>query len=106
MRMIMSAAASLLALLSSAQAGQVWLTMDHVRPYQLERPASNIVIGNPAIADVTVQDSENILLFGKAPGMTNIVITDDAGKTIENMIIRVRSSSDMLTYFRGSSRMT
>ena len=107
MRKLISAAAAIAALVSTAQAGQVWLTMDYVRPYKLERPAQNIIIGNPAIADVEVQDSNNLLLFGKAPGMTNIYIMDGEGEVIENMIVRVRSNShNMLTFHHGTDRTT
>jgi len=107
MRAIFSVLAMLFALTTGAEAGQVWLTMDQVRPYKLETPAQNIVVGNPAIADVTVQDNQNLLLFGKSPGLTNIYIFDEAGETIENMIVRVRSqNSDMLTFYRGAARTT
>ena len=107
MRMILSTAAFAIMLVSSAQAAQVWLTMDQVRPYRLEKPAQNIAVGNPAVADVTVQDNQNILLFGKAPGLTNIYLFDENGDTIDNLIIRVRSpNTDMLTYYRGTARTT
>lgn len=107
MRTIFSVMVALLALTSGAQAGQIWLTMDQVRPLKLETPAQNIVIGNPAIADVTVQDNQNLLLFGKAPGLTNIYIADEKGDVIDNLIVRVRSpSTDMLTFYRGSARTT
>ncbi len=107
MRAIFSGLATLFALTTGADAGQVWLTMDQVRPYKLETPAQNIVVGNPAIADVTVQDNQNLLLFGKSPGLTNIYIFDEAGEPIENMIVRVRSqNSDMLTFYRGAARTT
>lgn len=107
MRKFIFAAAAFAAMMSTAQAGQVWLTMDYVRPYKLERPAQNVIIGNPAIADVSVQDASNLLLYGKAPGMTNIYIMDADGEVIENMIVRVRTNAnDMLTFYRGSARTT
>lgn len=107
MRKLIAVAFSMITAVSAAQAGEVWLTMDHVRPYKLEKPAQNIIIGNPAIADVTVQDAENLLLFGKAPGLTNIFIMDEEGNTIENMIVRVRTNAtDQLTFHRGSARTT
>lgn len=107
MRKFVFAAAVIAAMTSAAQAGQVWLTMDYVRPYKLERPAQNVIIGNPAIADVSVQDATNLLLYGKAPGMTNIYIMDSDGAVIENMIVRVRTNAtDMLTLHSGSSRTT
>ena len=106
MRFIAIAISSLF-LATNAQADQVWLTMDQVRPYEIKVPAGQIVVGNPGIADVSVQDKSRLLLFGKAPGLTNIFIFDENGKTIENLKIRVKSaSSDMLTVHRGSARVT
>ena len=92
---------------SAAHAEHVWLTMDQVRPFKLDNPAHSVVVGNPGIADVTVQDNSNLLLFGKAPGLTNIYVFDEDGKTLKNLVIRVRSpSSDMLVVHRGAARTT
>jgi Flp pilus assembly secretin CpaC len=92
---------------TSANAEQLWLTMDQVRPFELQKPAGQIVVGNPAIADVTVQDKTRIFLFGKAPGLTNIFIFDEEGNPIDNLIIRVRATADnMLTMHRGAARTT
>lgn len=102
-----SAAAFAVSAVTPASAGQVWLTIDHVRPYVIERPANEIVIGNPGIADVTVQDKTRVLLYGKAPGVTNMYIFDEDGKTIENLVVRVTASTDgLLTLNRGSMRTT
>ena len=91
---------------SNAYADQVWLTMDQVRPYELKAPAGKIVVGNPGIADINVQDKTNVLLFGKTPGLTNIFIFDEDGAAIDNLIVRVRASNDMLIVHRGSTKMT
>ena len=106
MRMI--AAAALMTLLAApASADQLWLTMDQVRPYDISRPAGQIIIGNPAIADVKVQNNARVLLFGKAPGMTNMYILDAEGKEIDNLVVRVRSNNvSMLTYQRGLQRLS
>ena len=107
MRFLVSALVALATVTTSVQAEQIWLTMDQVRPYKLERAAQNIVVGNPAIADVTVQDNKNLLLFGKSPGLTNIYIFDEQGETIDNMMVRVRSqNTNMLTFYRGAARTT
>ncbi|HXI87181.1 MAG TPA: pilus assembly protein N-terminal domain-containing protein [Parvularculaceae bacterium] len=106
MRVLIAAAALSLAA-GTAHAGEIWLTMDQVRPYTLEKPAGQIVVGNPAIADVTVQDKTRVLLFGKAPGLTNMYIFDDAGTAIDNLIVRVNTGgANMLTMHRGASRVT
>lgn len=107
MRRIFAAAALSLISTQVAAAEQLWLTMDQVRPYKLDNPADSIVVGNPGIADVTVQDNSNLLLFGKSPGLTNIYIFNENGEAVNNLIIRVRTpSSDMLTVHRGSERST
>ena len=107
MRRIFAAAAIFAAMTQGAAAEQLWLTMDQVRPFKLEAPAQSIVVGNPAIADVTIQDNTNLLLFGKAPGLTNIYVFDENGDAARNLTIRVRTpSSDMLTVHRGAARTT
>ncbi|MEX6633107.1 pilus assembly protein N-terminal domain-containing protein [Hyphococcus lacteus] len=107
MRSIFTALVILTATTQVAAAEQLWLTMDQVRPYKLENPAQSIVVGNPSIADVTVQDNSNVLLFGKAPGLTNIYIFNEDGEAVKNLIIRVRTpSADMMTVHRGIARTT
>ncbi len=107
MRKLVAAFLALAGSISTAQAGQVWLTMDQVRPYTMKKPAQSIVIGNPGIADVLTQDGDKLMLVGKAPGLTNIYLFDESGETIENLMIRVRSaSSDMLVVHRGAARTT
>lgn len=90
-----------------ANAQQIWVTMDQVRSYTTEESADSIIVGNPGIADIAVQDKNRFLLFGKAPGLTNIVILDEKGETIENLTVRVNPpSSGMLVYHRGAARTT
>ena len=90
-----------------AIAGELWLTIDQVRNYEIETPVSSIVVGNPAIADVTVQSNNKILLYGKTPGLTNIYFFDQNGDRIDNLNIRVQSpSGNMLVLNRGVERAT
>ncbi|MCI5046580.1 MAG: pilus assembly protein N-terminal domain-containing protein [Aquisalinus sp.] len=90
-----------------AMAGELWLTIDQVRNYEIETPVSSIVVGNPAIADVTVQSNNKILLYGKTPGLTNIYFFDQNGDRIDNLNIRVQSpSGNMLVLNRGVERAT
>lgn len=104
---IMLAAVLAAAVAAPASADQIWLTMDQVRGYALKSPASQIVVGNPAIADIKVQDTSRLLLFGKAPGMTNLLVLDADGNEIENLVVRVRSNNvSMLTLQKGVQRLS
>lgn len=102
---VLSLSAALFATAASAE--QVWVTMDQVKPYTFKQEVAQIVIGNPGIADVTVRDKTRVLLFGKAPGLTNMFLFDADGNEMENLIVRVRASnSDLLTLQRGGQRFT
>lgn len=108
MRSVALGLAALIATLSSPiNAQQLWVTMDQVRSYSVDKPADSIIVGNPGIADIAVQDENRFLLFGKAPGLTNIIVLDNSGETIENLTVRVNPpSSSMLVYHRGPQRTT
>lgn len=107
MRSLILSLATATALSTAAHAEQVWLTMDQVTPYSFKQEVDQIVIGNPGIADVTVRDKSRVLMFGKAPGLTNMYLFDADGNEIDNLIVRVRATnSDMLTLQRGGQRYT
>ena len=56
--------------------------MNQAKIVKLSRAADTIVIGNPAIADASVQDATTVVLTGKGFGVTNLVILDEAGAPI------------------------
>ncbi len=96
-----------LAVAMPATAEQIWVTMDQVRSHAISKSADSIIVGNPGIADVSVQGKDRFLLFGKAPGLTNIIILDEEGETIDNLQVRVNPpSNNMLVYHGGSNRTT
>lgn len=107
MRIFLLSIAASLGSATAALADQVWVTMDQVAPYAFKQDVDQIVIGNPGIADVTVRDKSKVLIFGKAPGVTNLFLFDANGNEIENLIVRVRATgAEMLTFHRGGQRAT
>jgi Flp pilus assembly secretin CpaC len=107
MRMILISLAASFGAATAAHADQVWVTMDQVAPYEFKQDVDQIVIGNPGIADITVRDKTKVLIFGKAPGVTNLFLFDADGKEVDNLIVRVRSvGAEMLTFQRGGQRAT
>ena len=105
---LVSFVAAFTMMISTASAEQIWLTMDQVRPYELKAAAGQVVVGNPAIADIidsaTTPDRDRLMLVGRSPGMTNIFIFDENGEPIQNLQVRVRTN-DMLTFHRGPTRL-
>lgn len=74
---------------------------------KLARPADTIVIGNPNIADASVQDASTIVLTGKGFGVTNLVILDRDGMPIvDEQIVVSRSVADSVRIYRRSNVQT
>lgn len=56
---------------------------------RLERPATNIFIANPEIADVQAKSASMIYIFGKSAGETSIYALDDDEKVIYSAKVSV-----------------
>jgi len=80
-----------LAMIPSAYAApkDVSLVPDKAKILRLDRPASTIIIGNPAIADATVRNGNMMILTGKSYGSTNLIALDGAGEEIANINLTV-----------------
>ena len=68
---------------------EIVLSLDKSTVVEIGRPASDVVITNPAIADAAVQTSQRMIFRGVSIGTTNAFIFDDAGNQILNLEIRV-----------------
>jgi len=83
------------------------LVIDFAKILQLKEPIATLIIGNPGIADATIQDDQTIVLTGKAAGMTNLIAINDDGEELANVLVRVASNVRRLTtVFYGSKRQT
>jgi hypothetical protein len=67
---------------AAALATTLAVPLDQSALVTLSAPAHNVVVGNPAIADVAVPDQRHIIITGKGQGVTNLVVTDAGGKPI------------------------
>ena len=75
------------------------------RVLRLSAPAATVIIGNPAVADVTIQDPQTLVLTGKSYGRTNMIILDSRGDPIADTIVEVNQLvSDTVTVFMGTQR--
>src|SRR5579859_4018930 len=59
---------------------------------QLPRDAVQVVVGNPAVADVTMQSPRALVLFGKYPGGTSLLVLDRAGNAILHTSVMVTAA--------------
>jgi hypothetical protein len=88
---------------AAAQAMSVPLS--ETRPLSLGGSAADVLIGDPAIADVTVIDHRHLLVHGKGFGRTNLVVMDARGRTIfSGPIVVGASDEDHVSVFRGAQQ--
>lgn len=93
-----------------AMAGDQVFRVDLNKSEMLRLPAAAgaIVVGNPLIADISVQDADTLFVVGRGFGETNLIVLDRAGQTIMNADIQVTSvtPSHGLRVFNATRRQT
>jgi len=60
--------------LSARAEDRLDVTWRQARVVRLAKPATSVIVGDPTVADVTLDDPNTLVVFGKAPGETNIVV--------------------------------
>lgn len=100
--------ASAIGTVSSALAGEpIQVVVDRAKVMRISRPADVVIIGNPAIADATVQDSQTLIITGRSFGSTNLIVLDADGLAIADETISVGPQNDqVVTVYRRAARQT
>lgn len=98
----------LLAIASPAPAAEpIVVELDQARIMKLPDRAATVVIGNPLIADISLQHSGIAVITGKGYGATNIIAMDRAGTVLLEKTIEVTGPSDsIVVVYRGINRET
>jgi hypothetical protein len=85
----------------------ITVKVNMARLLRISSPASTVVIGNPGVADVTIQDPQTLVLTGKSYGQTNVIVLDSIGNPIADTLVEVvQSQADLVTVFNAGSRST
>ena len=92
---------------ASAANEPIDVTIDFAKVMKLSQPAHTIILGNPGVADASVNDENTLVLTGKTAGTTNLIVLDANGAEVVNSVIRVSSDVRQLTtVFYGATRQT
>jgi Flp pilus assembly secretin CpaC len=99
--------ASFAVLPAAATAEPIAVTVDRAKVLHISQPADVVIIGNPAIADATIQDSQTLIITGRSFGTTNLIVLDKQGQSIASDLVTVSPSDDqVVTIYRRASRET
>ena len=90
-----------------ATTAPVSVKVNMARILRISSPANTVIIGNPRVADVTIQDPQTLVLTGKSYGQTNMIVLDAQGNAIADTLIEVvQAQADIVTVYLGASRTT
>ncbi len=98
---------ALVALSPAAVAGDLVVKYDQSQLLRVPRPITSIIIGNPSIADVTVQSPNLLVVTGRTFGITNVIALDSDRNVIQDQrVVVVRDGASQVSLYRGTKRET
>jgi Flp pilus assembly secretin CpaC len=81
------------------------VNVDQAKLVRLPKRVTTIVVGNPLIADVTLQPGGVMVVTGKGYGATNVIAMDNAGDVLVDHAIQVEGATgQIVTVYRGVVR--
>jgi hypothetical protein len=92
---------------AAADGAPISVKVNMARILRINAPAATVIIGNPGVADVAIQDPQTLVLTGKSYGQTNLIVLDSMGNPIADTIIEViQAQGDLMTVYLGNARTT
>jgi Flp pilus assembly secretin CpaC len=76
---------------SPLAAADFTVIMDQAKLVKLPDKVATIVVGNPMIADVSLQPGGMMVITGKGYGVTNLVVLDRVGTVLMQKTIEVQA---------------
>lgn len=93
--------------LPAAAAEVLDVRLDKAEVLRLSAPAAIIVVGNPAIADVTVENPLLLFVIGRSPGETNLLVLDEGGEMVGDYeLIVVAETPRHVTVNRSTEQLS
>jgi hypothetical protein len=89
-----------------ASADNVTINLDEARIVKLPDRVATIVIGNPLIADATLQNGGILIVTGKGYGATNLLALDRSGQVLMDQTVQVLgpATDDLVVVYKGIER--
>ncbi|SMQ58345.1 Pilus formation protein N terminal region [Devosia lucknowensis] len=81
------------------------VNVNMARVLRISAPAATVIVGNPGIADVTIQDPQTLILTGKSYGQTNLIVLDSRGEPVADTLVEVvQMTAGTMTVYQGQNR--
>jgi hypothetical protein len=81
------------------------VVLDQAKVLKIPERTTTVVVGNPLIADISVQSGGMIVVTGKGYGITNLIALDARGNTLMEQSLEVRGATEnVVAVYRGVER--
>lgn len=92
---------------SGARAADLVVSYDQSQLLRLPRPVASVIIGNPSIADVSVQSGSLLVVTGKTFGVTNIIALDADRNVIQDQrVVVTRDDKRTVKLTKGGAQQS
>lgn len=92
---------------SRAAAEDLIVHYDQAQLLRMPRAVAEIIVGNPSVADVTIQGGNLLVVTGKTFGVTNVIALDGDRNVIQDQrIIVERDLQGVVNLHKGTARYT
>jgi Flp pilus assembly secretin CpaC len=104
--MLVGAAATFVSCATVPSLGaDISVVLDRATLMKLPDQVGTVVVGNPLIADVSIQPGGQLVVTGKGYGVTNLIALDRSGKVLLEKTVEVQGpKEDVLVVYRGVER--
>jgi Flp pilus assembly secretin CpaC len=83
----------------------VAVMIDHAKVVRLPERTQTVIVGNPMIADITVQRNGIAVVTGRSYGVTNFIALDGAGAMLAESLVSVQAATESVVIVqRGLER--
>ncbi len=91
--------------LSPANAADLIVKYDQSTLLRMPRAVTEIIVGNPLIAEVTMQSTDLLIVTGKTFGITNVIALDANRNIIQDQrVLVIRDEATMVSLNRAGKR--
>lgn len=80
------------------------IVLDQAEVVKLPDHIGTIVVGNPLIADVSVQSGGLLVITGKGYGRTNVIALDRSGNVLLEKAVQVQPPRNLVIVYRGGEK--
>jgi len=90
---------------NKSRSNYIKLEVGKTKPMKISKQPDLVLVGNPGVADIILEENNRIFLVGLTPGQTNIMMYDTAGKLMfsQHVVVTTQRTGHVVVH-KGTQR--